>query len=218
MIFLKEITKSYEMRYVLDGLSLELQSGESVAIQGRSGSGKTTLINIIAGLTTAYYGDYFFEGVEMRKLSDGRRARFRREEIGIITQHFDLLEDRSVKANIALGLEHLKLSGPKKKDKIQKILRYIGLEGYEKKPVNQLSGGEKQRVAIARALIKNPKIIIADEPTGALDEETRNEILDLFKKMMEDDTQFIIVTHDDAVAKICKKIYTLRKGVLKEKS
>ena len=215
MICLKEINKNYKGRQVLDGLNLEVKSKESIAIQGRSGSGKTTLINIIVGLTTQYNGDYLFEETEMKKLSDSGRAKFRREEIGIITQYFDLLEDRNVKANILLGFNHLKLTSAVKKDKIQKMLDYVGLSGYEKKRINQLSGGEKQRVAIARALIKNPKIIIADEPTGALDEETRNQILEIFKKMMVEGTQFIIVTHDDEVACICDNIYYLKKGTLK---
>ena len=217
MMTLKEVTKSYKMRHVLDGLNLEIKSKESIAIQGRSGSGKTTLINIIAGLTTDYQGEYFFAEHAIGKMSGGKRAKFRREEIGIITQHFDLLEDRNVKANVALGVAHLKLNATEKRDRIRKILDYMGLAGYEKNRINSLSGGEKQRVAIARALIKNPKIIIADEPTGALDEETRDQILDLFKKMITDGSQFIIVTHDDEVAKICEKVYDLRKGVLRKK-
>lgn len=218
MIKLTEINKSYKMRHVLDGLSLEVKAGETIAVQGRSGSGKTTLINIMAGLMTQYNGSYMFENEKMNEMSDSKRAKFRREKIGIITQHFDLLEDRNVKANIALGLAHLKIPQKEKREKIRKMLDYIGLAGYEKKRISELSGGEMQRVAIARALIKKPKIIIADEPTGALDEETKDQILDLFKKMMNDGSQFIIVTHDDDVAKICEKIYYLKKGVLKEKT
>jgi len=214
---LKEINKSYKMRHVLDGLDLEVNTGESIAIQGRSGSGKTTLINIIAGLMTTYNGEYYFENEKMVIMSDGRRAKFRREKIGIITQHFDLLEDRNVKANIALGIAHLRIGRKEKKERIRKMLDYMGISGYEKKRIGELSGGEKQRVAIARALIKEPLIIIADEPTGALDEETRDQILDLFRKMIADGAQFIIVTHDDEVAKICNKVYYLRKGVLKVK-
>lgn len=214
MITLKEINKSYKMRHVLDGLNLEINARESIAIQGRSGSGKTTLINILAGLMTNYNGEYLFENEVMNNMSDSRRARFRCEEIGIITQHFDLLEDRNVKANIALGLSHLKIGRNEKNEKIRKMLDYMGLAGYDKKRISELSGGEKQRVAIARALIKDPKIIIADEPTGALDEETRDQILNLFKKMIIDGTQFVIVTHDEEVAKICAKVYHLKKGVL----
>jgi len=213
-MILKEINKSYQMRHVLDGLNLTINDGETIAIQGRSGSGKTTLINILSGIRTDYYGDYFFEDEAMHQMTDSKRAKFRREKIGIITQHFDLLEDRNVSSNIALGLTHRKLNRSEKKQKIKNMLTYVGLEGYEKKRISDLSGGEKQRVAIARALIKKPKIIIADEPTGALDEETRNQILELFKQMIQDGSQFIIVTHDNEVAKICEKIYNLKKGVL----
>ncbi|MCL2560341.1 MAG: ATP-binding cassette domain-containing protein, partial [Turicibacter sp.] len=144
---LKEINKSYKMRHVLDGLDLEIKGSESIAIQGRSGSGKTTLINIMAGLNRDYYGSYTFENEDMSRLSDSGRAKFRREKIGIITQHFDLLEDRNVKANIALGLAHLKLKSQEKKKKIREMLDYMGLAGYEKKRIDELSGGEKQRVA-----------------------------------------------------------------------
>jgi len=217
MIKLTGIIKNYKMRSVLDGLDLSIEH-ESVAIQGRSGSGKTTLINIIAALRGDYHGTYCFEEVEVGKMSDGQRAKFRREKIGIITQHFDLLEEYNVENNIALGLSHLKLSHSQKKDKIRDMLAYMGLSGYGKKRISQLSGGEKQRVAIARALIKNPRVIIADEPTGALDEETRNQILELFKKMKVDGTQFIIVTHDLEVAQICDRIYDLKKGILKERT
>ena len=216
MLVLKEINKVYKLRHVLDGLNLEVKIGESIAIQGRSGSGKTTLVNIISGLMTQYNGSYLFENEEMEQMSDSKRAKFRREQIGIITQHFDLLEDRNVKANIILGLSHLKLSHSEKKEKIRQMLAYVDLAGYEKKRINELSGGEKQRVAIARALIKKPKIIIADEPTGALDEETRDQVLNLFKKMITDGSQFVIVTHDDDVAQICEKVYYLRKGVLRQ--
>ena len=215
MIKLQGINKAFKMRHVLDGLDLEIQKGESIAIQGRSGSGKSTLISIVAGLTTDYFGDYFFEGIPMGKLSDAKRARFRREQIGIITQHFDLLEGRSVGANISMGFNHQKLNQKVKKEKIRLMLDYVGLGGFEKKRVSELSGGEKQRVAIARALVKNPKLIIADEPTGALDEETRDHVLELFKKMIGEGRQFLIVTHDKDVADICQKTYDLKKGVLK---
>lgn len=217
MLSLTEINKSYKMRHVLDGLNLEIKASETIGIQGRSGSGKTTLINIIAGLIQNYNGSYNFNGQTMDKISDYKRAKFRREEIGIITQHFDLLEDRNVESNIRISLNHLKINNKTKKDKIKKILDCVRLNGYEKKRINELSGGEKQRVAIARALVKDPKIVIADEPTGALDEETRDQILALFKKLIKEGHQFIIVTHDDEVAKICHKVYNLRKGVLYEK-
>jgi len=218
VIELKEINKSYNKRHVLVGLNLKMYANESIAICGRSGSGKSTLINIIAGLLTIYSGDYFFNETQMSLLSDSKRAKFRQEEIGIITQHFDLLENRNVKANIMLALEHLKLSKVEKNRKIRGVLQYVGLEGFERKRISELSGGEKQRVAICRALIKRPKFIIADEPTGSLDEETRDQMLQIFKQMIKDGTRFIIVTHDNDVAQICDRVYFLRKGILEERS
>lgn len=217
MISLRGISKSFKSRYVLDDLNLEIVKGESIAIQGRSGSGKTTLINIIGSVNVTFNGDYFFEGVNMKKLSSSKRASFRRKKIGFITQHFDLLEDRNVKSNISISLKEDFFNPKKRCMKIKNVLNQVGLSGYERKSIKSLSGGEKQRVAIARALIKKPAIIIADEPTGALDEETRNQILDLFKELIAKGSQFIIVTHDDDVAKICDKIYHIKKGNLKLK-
>jgi len=217
VIRLNDIIKGYKLRNVLDGLKLEIGEGESIAIQGRSGSGKTTLIKILTGLMTDYSGEYFFEEASFKSMSEKARTKFRREKIGIITQHFDLLEDQNVRSSVALGISHLKLPRKEKLEEIKKVLSYVGLSGYEKKRVFDLSGGEKQRVAIARALIKKPKIVIADEPTGALDEETKEQILNLFKKMIEDGTQFIIVTHDNDVAEICEKTYNLKKGYLMQK-
>lgn len=218
MIRLEEINKSYKMRHVIDGLNLEIFVGESIAIQGRSGSGKTTLLNIISGLLTDYNGSYYFEEINMNNLSNSARTKFRREKIGVITQHFDLLEDRNVSANIMLGMAHLKLSSSEKKEKIREILNYLDLIRYEKRKITELSGGEKQRIAIARALVKNPKLIIADEPTGALDEESRNQILSIFKKLMREGTQFIIVTHDDDVAQVCERVYDFKRGILQLKT
>jgi len=147
-------------------------------------------------------------------LSDRKRAAFRREHLGFITQRFNLLDDRNVFQNIAISLSHLKLPKQERATRVEKVLRYVGLEGYERKPVSKLSGGEMQRVAIARAIIKEPNVIVADEPTGALDEETRNEVMSLFKQMMVDGHQFIIVTHDKEVSAICDSIYYLRGGEL----
>ena len=218
---LEHIVKTYTSgrngRVVLDDLFLKISYKESVAIEGRSGSGKTTLLNIINGVDGNFEGTYQFGEHYLSNASSRKRASFRLEALGIITQSFDLLDDRPVFDNIALSIKHFKLTRQEQKKQVGKILDYVGLSNYEKKRIKQLSGGEMQRVAIARALIKKPKMIIADEPTGSLDEQTRSEILSLFKKMMNDGTQFIIVTHDNAVSEICDKVYLLEKGKLKEK-
>ena len=216
MIKVMGIVKTFRERIILDGLNLTMTSEESIAITGRSGSGKTTLINILIGMDTDYVGEYYFDSDNLTQSSSFKRTKFRRHQVGIITQHFDLLEDRNVAANIAISLTHLKLSRKERRERIEEVLEYVGLKGMKRKSIKQLSGGEKQRIGIARALAKRPRLIVADEPTGALDEETRDQILELFKKMMKDGQQFIIVTHDEQVAKICAKTYHLRKGILQE--
>ena len=219
MIALRNITKTYKTsnvnRYpVLNKLNLEIKTGESIAIEGRSGSGKTTLLKIITGRDLNFLGEYCFEDMNMKEVSPASRAKFRQEKLGIITQRFDLLDDRNVYENIALAICHQKLSRGEKKQRIAEVLSYVGLSGYEKKQIKCLSGGEMQRVGIARALVKNPKLIVADEPTGSLDGQTREEILDVFKKMIQDGTQFIIVTHDKEVSSICDQVYYIQDAVL----
>ena len=217
---LKEIKKSYsvnkkEKKVILNCLNLKVEKGESIAIKGRSGSGKTTLLNILTGMDINFSGEYLFFNNQIAEYSDSERAKFRREEVGIITQHFNLLDDRNIYENIAIALSHQKLNKKEKKKLVAEALQYVGLENTEKKLIKQLSGGEMQRIAIARAIIKKPKLIIADEPTGALDESTRDEILNIFQRMMERGHQFIIVTHDEVVAEICDKSYVLKNGVLR---
>jgi len=220
MLELNQIIKGFatsggQFKPVLEELSLKVNNGESVAIEGRSGSGKSTLLKIISSMDREFQGTYFFAGVDMSKKSSDSRARFRREKLGFVTQRFNLLDDRNVYENIAIALSHFGMTRNEKKRKVSEILGYVGLQGYEKKSIDQLSGGEMQRVAIARAIVKKPSLIIADEPTGSLDEATRDEILFLFKKMMADGQQFIIVTHDKDVSKICDKMFTLSRGILK---
>lgn len=221
MLELKNIVKTFPVggggsKSILDELDLQVDGTQSIAIEGRSGSGKSTLLKIISGLDRDFQGDYIYFGENMGKKSADQRARFRREKLGFITQRFNLLDDRNVYENIAIALSHLKLTRPEKKRRVAEVLGYVGLQKYEKKSIGQLSGGEMQRVAIARAIIKKPDLIIADEPTGSLDETTRDEMLGLFKQMMADGHQFIIVTHDRDVASICDRIYTLHRGTLRE--
>lgn len=222
MIELRNIIKNFSEHgkgysSVLDELSLMLAKGESIAIEGRSGSGKSTLLRIIAGLDRDYEGTYTFYGEAMEKKTSDQRARFRREKLGFITQAFNLLDDRNVYENIVIAISHLKKKRHEKKHEVSEVLNYVGLPRFEKKRITKLSGGEMQRVAIARAIIKKPSLILADEPTGSLDDVTRDEILELFKNMMKDGHQFIIVTHDQQVAQICDKTFTLYRGRLKEK-
>lgn len=214
MIKLENIRKRYGSHEIFSDLRLEIPQSTSIALEGRSGSGKTTLLNILNGLDANFDGSCLIGTTDLGKASEKERARLRREKIGLITQHFDLLDDRNVYENIILSISHQRLPRHVKREKAARVLQYVGLENYEKRSIKQLSGGEMQRVAIARAIIKDVKLIIADEPTGALDEDMRNQILDLFKQMIQDGFQFIIVTHDSDVSKICHQKYQLRNGRL----
>lgn len=180
-------------------LSLRLpEDVNSVAILGRSGSGKTTLLRILAGLDINYKGEYrLSEQALMQNYSE--MAKFRLENIGYITQHFDLLSDRNVEQNIMLGIpKHIE-----KHEKVEECLNLVGLSGFQKKKIRELSGGEAQRVAIARSIAKNPMLLLADEPSGALDVETEENILDLFDQLKAQGIKMIIATHNNTVAKRC---------------
>lgn len=210
MIFLKGISKSFRepngaWRTVFDNLDFHLPDCTgSVAILGRSGSGKTTLLRILAGLDTAYEGRYTYGGEVLEK-KNAAMAGFRLRTVGYITQSYDLLDDRNVARNVALGFRGALL----RSDRISACLEKVGLAGYEKKRVRHLSGGEAQRVAIARALIKEPRIVLADEPTGALDERTESEVLDLFGSLQRQGVTFVIATHNTVVADRCDEAFVL---------
>ncbi|MGX7148099.1 ABC transporter ATP-binding protein [Enterococcus ureasiticus] len=207
MIQLQDIQKKIPQTNVLlfDNLNFALNNHQSVAIQGRSGSGKTTLLKILAGFDTRYTGLYKFNGLIVSK-DPKKNIKFRKDNIGIITQNYNLLYDRNIQANIQLGLTEKSRNSTKE---IKEILSLVGLSKYSTKKISEISGGEAQRVAIARALIKKPKILLADEPTGALDEQTELEILDLFKTIQALGTKLIMVTHSDAVANVCDGKYVL---------
>ncbi|MEI5989373.1 hypothetical protein A5881_000861 [Enterococcus termitis] len=207
MIQLQDIQKKIPKTDVLlfDNLNFALNNHQSVAIQGRSGSGKTTLLKILAGFDTRYGGFYKFNGLIVSK-DTKKNIKFRKDNIGIITQNYNLLYDRNIQANIQLGLIEKSRNSTKE---IKEMLSLVGLSKYSTKKISEISGGEAQRVAIARALIKKPKILLADEPTGALDEQTELEILDLFKTIQTLGTKLIMVTHSDAVANVCDGKYVL---------
>lgn len=190
---------------LFDNLCFALNTHQSVAIQGRSGSGKTTLLKILAGFDTRYDGIYEFNGKTVSK-DTKKNLKFRKDNIGIITQNYNLLDDRTIQANIQLGLKE---RSKNQKEEIEDILSLVGLSGFGDKKISEISGGEAQRVVIARALIKKPKILLADEPTGALDEKTELDILNLFEEIQRLGTRLIMVTHSDAVANVCDGKYVL---------
>jgi putative ABC transport system ATP-binding protein len=204
MIVLENVRKSFRepngaRRVLLDGLCFALPPElGSVAILGRSGAGKTTLLRILAGLDTNYEGSYLYRGTPLPKKA-AAMACHRLRNIGFITQRYDLLSDRNVIHNVSIGIQ----SHSDRSAHASRCLEMVGLSGFEKKQIRELSGGEAQRVAIARALAKKPEIVLADEPSGALDEDTENDILNLFDTLKDQGIKFVIATHNYTVANRC---------------
>ena len=216
LVEFKNICKSFKAggkeTVICDNFDLNVEKGELVAIMGKSGCGKTTILNMIAGIEPIDSGEYFFDGVpvKIRTASDG--VKFRRNKIGIILQHFALINDYNVYENVELGLWESGLGEKEIRHRTHEMLESLGIADLRDKYPNKLSGGEKQRVAIGRALVCKPALLLADEPTGALDAETEAEIVALIKKInKETNTAMIIVTHDKEVADNCSRIITLDK-------
>ena len=196
----------------LNGIDLTINEGEMVSIMGTSGSGKSTLLNIIGLLDKPTEGSYEFKGHAVDKLKDKELACNRNESIGFVVQNFALIDDYTVSQNIRVPLDYTKMTRREKNKKVKEIVEKIGLSDKLEKLPNQLSGGQNQRVAIARALVNNPNIILADEPTGALDKKTGNEVIDLFEELNKEGKTIIIITHDENVAKRCKRIIYIEDG------
>ncbi|MDD2627177.1 MAG: ABC transporter ATP-binding protein [Candidatus Methanomethylophilus sp.] len=216
MIELRNIKKIYRTKDVsytaLDGVSLVIDDGEFVAITGKSGSGKSTLLHLIAGIDDVTEGDVIINGKDIVNISDIKLAAFRKNNIGIILQDFGLIEDFSVIENISIPLVGNRLSKKIKKEMCNEILLQLGIMHLINKQVNKLSDGEKQKVAIARALIAKPNIILADEPTGALDNNNSNLILDIISNINSSGKTVILVTHDKEIASRCNRIIELNDG------
>ena len=213
MYKLENIYKSYdkEQTFVLNNLNFEVQSGDFIAIIGKSGSGKSTLLNLLSTVDTPSKGYYIFNGMNLSKLNDNKLAEFRNQSIGVVFQAYNLIEDYTVSENILLPL----LFSPKKKQvDLYPILETLGITGLENKKVKLLSGGEQQRVSIARALITDPKLLLADEPTGNLDQENSDLIFNILKKLNTEGITIIVVTHDLDLAKRFNKVYELKNGVI----
>lgn len=220
MIKLKDIHKSYNLGgeeiMALNHIDLNIDEGDFVAIIGKSGSGKSTLLNVL-GLLDDYEGEYELDGVNVSKFKSNQLAKTRNKKMGFIYQQFNLLPKMSAIENVSLPLMY---SGYSTKDSLKKAKEYLELVGLGDKLNNkptQLSGGQQQRVAIARALINEPKILFADEPTGALDSKTSRDIMDLLKKVWkEQGITIIMVTHDDTLAKEANRIIRVADGNIVE--
>ncbi|MGL4848796.1 MAG: ABC transporter ATP-binding protein [Clostridium sp.] len=220
LIELKNVSKVYgtgesEIK-ALDNISLSIEEGEMVAIIGPSGSGKSTLLNILGFIDVQTMGEYILKGKELKDLNDNKLAEIRNETVGFIFQSFNLLSNQDLVYNVSLPLLYSK-NKKNVKERAKKILEEVGIEKkhYEKE-VSKLSGGQKQRVAIGRALVNNPEIILADEPTGALDSENSENVLDMLLKINKKGKTVIVVTHDINVAKKCGRIIKVIDGKIIE--
>jgi len=200
MLKIKNVGKSYGQFQVLQNIDLEVADGEFLAIMGPSGSGKSTLINILGLLDQDYTGEYLLNNKSYKETSDSLLSRIRGDQLGFVFQNFKLLTTYSVYENIEVPLIYSKNEQHHKRERVEDVIEKVGLNGKEKHRPAELSGGQQQRVAIARAIVNQPKLIIADEPTGALDSKTSKEIMDIFTKLNQDGTTIIMVTHDEEVA------------------
>ncbi len=216
IISLKGICKTYGkgdgLVTALRPIDLDIKKGEMLAIMGKSGSGKSTLLNLLAGLDTPDDGQYVYNGEEINTKNQNKMAKFRRNDVGFVVQHFALIDEYNVSQNIALPLRYGKLKGVSTKKRIKEIAERLEIGEKLKKYPSQLSGGQAQRVAIARAIAHKPSILLADEPTGALDEETGKSIMNLFKEINKEGTTVVVVTHDANVASYCQRTIRLHDG------
>ena len=218
LMSLKGITKSFkngeEELQVLKGIDLTIEDGDFVAIMGPSGSGKSTLMNIIGLLDQPTTGEYYLEGENVAELSENRLAQVRNDQIGFVFQQFFLLPKLSAQKNVELPLVYAGKSPRERKQIAQQFLEKVGLANRSHHLPSELSGGQKQRVAIARALSNNPAIILADEPTGALDTKTGDQIMALLTQLNQEGTTIVMVTHEPEIADYARRKIVIRDGEL----
>ncbi len=220
MLEIKQLHKSYAIGdsslHVLKGIDLSVAQGEMVAIMGSSGSGKSTLLNIIGMLDEADGGDYILDQVPIKNLTEKKAAIYRNKFLGFIFQSFNLINYKNALENVALPLYYQGLKRKERQEKARFHLEKVGLLDWETHLPSELSGGQKQRVAIARALASDPKLILADEPTGALDTTTSYDIMAFLQQLNNEGKTILIVTHEEDIAAMCKRIVRLRDGVIME--
>ena len=217
MIRLKGIHKTYyngAPLHVLKGIDLDIERGEMVSIMGASGSGKSTLLNILGILDTYDTGEYYLDNQLIRNLSESRAAELRNRMIGFVFQSFNLISFKNAMENVALPLYYQGVSRKKRNALALEYLDRVGLKDWAEHMPNEMSGGQKQRVAIARALIAQPQVILADEPTGALDSKTTVEVMELLREVNRTGMTMIIVTHERSVSEVTDRIVHVKDGLI----
>lgn len=217
MIELNNIVKIYnkgkENEFeALHDICIYIKDGEMVAIMGKSGAGKSTLLHILGCIDSYEQGEYCLDDVMIKGKKEKQMEEIRNSQIGIIMQEYALVEDMTVLENVMLPLDFGKKKVKNKNQRCKEVLATVGLQGFEKNRVSRLSGGQKQRVAIARAIVNEPKLVLADEPTGALDSQTSADIVELFRKLNKKGTTIVIITHDPEVASACDRIIEICDG------
>ena len=216
MIQLKNIYKIYQSGedeiHALDGIDLHIKEGELTAIVGQSGSGKSTAMNIIGCLDVPTSGEYYLLGKDVSKLSEDELAYIRNKTLGFIFQQYNLIPKLNLLENVELPLVYRGLPKEERTRRAMESLERVGLKGREKYYPSQLSGGQQQRVSIARALAGNPSVILADEPTGALDSKTGREVLEFLKELNREGNTVVLITHDNGIANECKRVVRLQDG------
>ncbi len=218
---LKGIYKDYlqgKMRVpVLRDVNFSMEEGEYVAIMGPSGSGKTTLMNIIGCLDKPTEGNFYLDGHDIRSCSENEMSDIRLHKIGFVFQRFHLLPRQSALSNVEMPLNYARVPKKERRAKALRALDRVGLSDRVNFMPNQLSGGQMQRVAIARAIVNNPRLLLADEPTGALDSKSGAQVMELFQKLNEEGVSVLMITHDSDIASHAKRVVTIRDGELRER-